>query len=252
MRNQTRNQTRNQAVILNVPVDAVTPEEALSALLGFLREEPPRPRLLVTPNPEMIMLANRDAGFMRIMRSADLVVPDGVGVVLASRLGKVKIRGRVTGCDLLPALFGKIAESGRPRSVYLFGAAPGVAEAARDKLAAKYPGLMFIGARDGYQTPEREKTMIRDIIAKKPDILVIGMSMGMAEKWADAHRELPVRLAACVGGAIDVWSGKIRRAPRIFRALGLEWLCRLLRQPSRWRRQLILPVFAWRVIRGRK
>jgi len=250
-----------KTTILGVPVDAVTFDEVLSALLGFLSpparepaalETRTRPRLLVTPNPEMIMLANRDADVMRIMRSADLVVPDGIGVVLASRLNKVKIRRRVTGCDLMQALFKTIAENSLPHSVYLLGAAPGVAGIAGEKLTEKYAGLNIAGTHDGFFTPEREKALIADISAKKPDILVIGMGMGTEQKWAERHRELPVRLMACVGGAIDTWAGTVPRAPRFFRAIGMEWFYRLLRQPSRWRRQLILPVFAWRVIWKRK
>ncbi|MCL2462483.1 MAG: WecB/TagA/CpsF family glycosyltransferase [Defluviitaleaceae bacterium] len=239
-----------KTTILNVPVDATTPGEALSTLLGFLDEK--RSHLLVTPNPEMIMLANKDPEFMRVMKSADLVVPDGIGAVMASRLNEVKIKGRVTGYDLMLALFGKIAQDGQERKVYLFGAKPGVAEAAREKLIKEYPGLSVVGTHDGYFTAEQENSMIKEIIDKQPDILVIGMSMGMSEKWADAHRGLPVRLMACVGGAIDGWAGNVPRAPLFFRRLGLEWFYRLIRQPSRrWRRQLVLPVFAWKVIWGK-
>lgn len=237
--------------ILGIKVDVISFEGAVEKALYFLDED--TPHTIFTPNPEMLLLADKDKYFKEILNSADLVVPDGIGVVLASKLNRVKIRERVAGYDLVIALLGKVCD--RDATVYFLGSAPGVAELAKNKMIEKYPGLKIIGVENGYFDEEKEKLIIKDIIAKRPDILLVGMSMGKQEKWIDKHKNtLNVKLLMGVGGCFDGLSGKVRRAPAFFCKLGLEWLYRLVRQPSRIKRQIYLPLFVikviWRKIKG--
>jgi N-acetylglucosaminyldiphosphoundecaprenol N-acetyl-beta-D-mannosaminyltransferase len=189
------------------------------------------------------MAARRDPELRWIINAADLAVPDGVGVVYASWLTAPPIRARVAGYDLIRAALRKGAASGL--SVYLLGGKPGVAERAARRIERKYPGARVLGSADGYFDRKREKAIINDIREKRPDMLLVGLGMGKQEKWIGKHRS---RLAAGVaigcGGTLDVLAGGTRRAPSAFRRLGLEWLYRLVKEPSRIRRQLCLPKFA--------
>jgi len=231
--------------ILGVGVDIVTMKEARQRIKGFLAED--KPHQIFTPNPEMIMLAHKDPAFKKILNEAEMVIPDGIGVVLASKLNRHKIRERVPGCDLMEAMFGDIKDT--DATVYFLGAAPGVAEAARKQMTKKYPGLKIVGVADGYFDTEKEKLILTELRQKKPDILLVGLSMGKQEKWIHAHKdELPVKVLCGIGGSLNIFSGTVKRAPAFFRKLGLEWFYRLLCQPWRLKRQLILPVFAMRVL----
>jgi len=231
--------------ILDVPVDVVNRREALDILLKFIKED--KNHLLITPNPEIIMKAQEDRALMDILKRADLVVPDGIGVVLASRLNKAKLPERVAGYDLVMSLFEAVSKSGA--AVYLLGAAPGVAHTAKVNLENKYPGLCISGFHDGYFNSNEEAKILEEIRILKPDILLVGLGFPRQEKWMDEHRDLPVRISAGVGGSIDVMAGKVRRAPELFRRLGLEWVYRLISQPKRFLRMMILPVFVVKVIK---
>jgi N-acetylglucosaminyldiphosphoundecaprenol N-acetyl-beta-D-mannosaminyltransferase len=229
--------------ILNVPVDNVTQAEALERLLGLLGQ--PGHHLLLTPNPEMVMTAQGDPEFMEIFHQADLVVPDGIGVVLASRFNAVKIKERVAGCDLIQAL---LAALPAPATVYLLGGKPGVCEQAAANIHARFPRARVCGFHHGYFTQEEEGEILRALGEQRPDILLAGLGFPRQEKWLHAHRALPVRLSAAVGGTLDILAGTATRAPAAFRALGLEWLYRLARQPARAGRMLQLPLFALKVL----
>ena len=234
--------------ILNVPFDNITRAEALERLLEFLKHD--GSHILYTPNPEMVMAANSDAEFMAVLKKADLVVPDGTGIILASRIIGEGLKERVTGCDLIFALFGAIKDTGK--TVYLLGGKPGVAELAAKNMRVKYQGLNIIGCHDGYFSKEDEPRLLDAITRLKPDVLLVGLGMGRQEKWIYRNRELPVRLIAGVGGSLDIMSGTVKRAPIIFRRVGLEWFYRLMSQPARARRMLKLPLFALKVIFHRK
>ncbi len=238
--------------ILNVPIDAVTQAEALARLSGFLEED--RYHILCTPNPEIIMAANSNHELMEVLQNADLVVPDGIGVVLASRLLKketVKIKERVPGIDLIYALFAQIQDTGH--TVYLLGGKPGVVDAAKRRMEEKFPGLRIIGCHHGYFNIKEEKEIIKEIQSLKPDVLLCGLGFPKQELWVYRHRKrLPVKIAAGVGGSLDVMADTVKRAPVLFQKLGLEWFYRLLQQPARFVRMLQLPLFVLEVIRNQK
>jgi len=231
--------------ILGVSFDNVSPEEALAKAVGFLEND--GADMIFTPNPEMVMLARRDAEFMEILNSASLLIPDGIGIVYASRLTKSKISRRVPGIDLLIDLFGAIQNT--DKTLFFLGGAPGVAEAAADKVREGFPGLSVVEARHGYFRDEDDEDVIAAINAVKPDIVLVGLGFPRQEKWIYRYRDkLDTRLLIGVGGSLDVLSGKLRRAPKFFQKLGLEWLYRLLRQPKRIWRQRVLVKFAMVVL----
>ena len=231
--------------ILGVDIDVVTRSEALAILLGFLDGE--TNHILFTPNPEFVLEARKDHEFMDILNKGDLVVPDGVGIVLASRITGEKIKERVAGCDLILSLFDEIKD--KERTIYFFGGKPGVAEKAKANMEEKYPGLIIIGCSDGYYDKKKERLIIREIQSLKPDILLVFNSFPKQEKWIYEHKKrLPVKLTAGLGGSIDVMAKTVKRAPAFMRKIGLEWFWRLLLQPSRIKRMYKLPLFFFRVI----
>ena len=233
-----------RAVILNVPFDGHTPKTAINTLLSFLKSS--RNHLVVTPNPEAVMLAQRNGNFMRIIQNADLVLADGIGIILAAKFRKLPIPTRVTGVDTTLSLLKAASASGY--SCYLLGAAPGVAEKARYNLQQQ--GIIVLGAHNGFFNKDSEKEIIDEINSLKPDILLVGMGMPRQEEWAAGNlHKLPCKITICIGGGIDIFAENIRRAPKILRFFGLEWLYRLITDPSRGRRMLDLPRFVWAVIR---
>jgi len=235
-----------KTAVLGVNFDVVTMDGAVEKALSFLRED--KPHTIFTPNPEIVLEARKNKAFKDILNSADLLIPDGIGVVYASRLNKVKIRQRVPGYDLLLNIFNEIRNTGE--TVYFFGGAPGVAELAKLKMEERFPGLKIVGASDGYFDAEKERFIINDIITKKPDILLAGLGFPKQETWIHEHKGvLPAKILIGVGGTLDGYSGKFRRSPVIWQKLGLEWFHRLIRDPKRFKRQLKLPLFVLIVLK---
>ncbi len=216
--------------ILGMPVDDISFEGALTKLDEFLKSD--TNHMVFTPNPEFVMAAREDAEFMEIVSKGDLIVPDGIGLVLVSSL-----KERVAGMDLFPELFKRRKDI----SVYLLGSKPGVAEIAAKKLKEIY-GTNVVGTWHGYSLAEDEERIVADIKAKKPDVLLVGLGMGKQEKWIYNHKDLPVKISSGIGGVIDHFAGVMKRAPQIFIKLRLEWFYRLIKY-RRFQRMAKLPVF---------
>jgi N-acetylglucosaminyldiphosphoundecaprenol N-acetyl-beta-D-mannosaminyltransferase len=239
---------RMQVTILGIRVHNVTYEEALQQMDEFVRSG--EPHHVVTVNPEFIMAARKDPDFARILNEADLALPDGQGLLWASRILGSPLRERVTGVDALTRLAALAAE--KRYSVYLLGAAEGVAEEAASQLGHRHPGLPVVGTYAGSPSPEEEEDIVSLVRRANPHILFVAYGAPKQEKWIERNlARLGVPLAMGVGGAFDFISGRATRAPRSFQRVGLEWLYRLIRQPWRWRRMLALPRFAWLVFRAR-
>jgi len=228
------------ARVLGVRFHIITPAEALDAAQRFLDEDDSM-KAVYTPNPEIVMRARQDAAFMDVLNRGNLVIPDGIGVVYAMRMNGVKIGDRVTGYDLVQSLLAHLAQSGK--TAYFLGGKEESVSKAKLNMEAQYPGLQIVGYHNGYFDTEAETLILEDIRRLKPDLLLVFLGFPKQEKWIDAHRDLPVRLAIGAGGSVDGMSGLVPRAPLFFQKCGLEWLYRLLCEPSRWRRQLILPKF---------
>jgi len=207
-----------------------------------------RPHHVITANPIMLMAALQDPAYHAMMRSAELIVPDGTGVVWAANRVGVPVQERVPGIDLVHELM-KAGEHRRWR-VYLLGATDEVIAAAARNLQAGYPAIRIVGYRNGYFGPEEDESVIEAITAAEPDILLVGRSASTQEPWIAKYKSrlnIPVMMG--VGGSFDVISGKLKRAPKLFQRMGLEWLYRLMLEPWRFKRMLVLPKFALRVIR---
>ncbi|MBQ9519066.1 MAG: WecB/TagA/CpsF family glycosyltransferase [Firmicutes bacterium] len=234
--------------ILGVPFNNMSPVETVELLNVYLSGE--TKAAVCTPNPEMVMLALKDPEFMEVLNKSAVNIPDGIGIIYASRFTENRIEERVPGCDTVLALFDKM-KTGK-KTAYFFGGAPGVAEKAKEEMEKRFKGLNVVGTADGYFDEEKEKLIIADVNEKKPDLLLVGIGFPKQEKWIAKHiDELNIKVAIGVGGSLDVFSGTVKRAPKIFIKLNLEWFYRLLCQPSRIGRMMQLPAFMVAVIKDR-
>lgn len=232
--------------ILGVPIDAATFDSLLDSITDWIARGD-RTYQVCTASPEFVMIAQDDLEFMRVLREADLCVADGVGLLFAARYLGHPLPERVTGSDGLPLIARRAAREGW--TLFLLGAAPGVAEQAAENLIYHNPSLKIVGTYAGSPSPEEENTIIQRVNASSADILFVAYGAPKQDKWIARNRDkLNVHVAIGVGGAIDFAAGVIPRAPRWMRRLAIEWLYRLYKQPWRWRRMLRLPRFVWNVI----
>ena len=227
--------------ILGVGVDKFNMRQAVERTLALLAQ---RNRIVIcTPNPEHVICAQKDEEFRRIVNEADLAIADGVGIVIASRLiGKPL--PRVPGYDFVHELFQ------RDLTFYFLGGKPGVAETAKQKLEEKFSGIKILGTHDGYFTDDAP--IIADINAVKPDVLIVGLGSPKQEKWIDRNKDL-LEVGAFIGagGSLDGIAGNFPRAPLFMRKIGLEWLYRVAKQPSRIKRIAGFPRFFCKVFLSR-
>jgi N-acetylglucosaminyldiphosphoundecaprenol N-acetyl-beta-D-mannosaminyltransferase len=231
--------------ILGVPFATLSFEETVEKLIAAM-EKGDKPHHIVTAGPELIMMALNDERLMNVLRSVDLVTPDGIGAVWASKFYGHPLPGRVTGMELSTAMIE--AASRRGWRVYLLGAKPEANRLALEKLRAQYPDLNIAG-RDGYFGEEKFAQVIAEVKAFAPHLLLVGLGQPRQEFFIHDHKEqLGVPVMVGCGGVIDVFAGTVKRAPLVWQKLNLEWLYRLLSQPSRWRRQLALPRFVLKVL----
>jgi N-acetylglucosaminyldiphosphoundecaprenol N-acetyl-beta-D-mannosaminyltransferase len=233
--------------LLDVQIDKVTMEESVEKVAGFIKSG--QPHRVLTLNPEFLYRAQSDPGLMELTRRADLVTPDGIGIVWACRMAGYQVIERVTGIDLMMSLAARAAaENWR---IYLLGAAPGVAEEAAVRLCRDYPGLQVVGTHHGYFNMDKEAAGVAEIVRQaRPQLLFAALGAPKQEQWIDRYIEQTGASAALgVGGSFDVIAGRVKRAPVLSQRLHLEWLARLIREPARWRRQLVLPRFAWMVLK---
>lgn len=235
--------------VLGVPFDRVGLAGAVRAILDRVRRG--ERTVVVTANPEFVMLARHDADLRRIAEAADLVVPDGTGVLVASRLLGDPLPGRAPGRLIVDALAAQAGPLGL--SFYLLGAAPGVAERAAERLQQRHPGLRIAGTHAGTPDPHGDDLSVRRIADAAPHVLLVAYGMPAQERWLERNVErLPsVRVAIGVGGVFDQLAGLGVVPPRVVHAVGLEWLWRLAFEPRRWRRQRVLPLFALLVLAQR-
>ncbi len=229
---------RNTVWILGVRFDAIGMEEALLRAGRFLETDGQTFRVH-TPNAEMVEMAY-ERHKQDLLNSAQLNLPDGVGVLKASRILDTPITtGKVAGVEFGERLMKLCAEKGY--RLFFYGARPGVAREAQTRMEAKYPGLCVCGTLDGYGDPAAAAQTIRKA---KAEVVFVCLGMGTQESWMQTYGKISgAKLLAGLGGSLDVYAGAARRAPKLFLKLSLEWLWRLLCQPSRFKRMLKLPKF---------
>lgn len=226
--------------ILGIDFDNVTMQEAVNKCNEFLNNN--KLNMVVTPNPEIVMIAKDDEEYRKIINSASLVVPDGIGIIKAGNILKKPLNQRVAGYDLICNFFASQNQEIEKR-VYILGAKPGVAQIAKEKLEEKY-NLKVVGTHDGYFKDEDVENIIEDINKSQANILLVGMGMKKQEQFIYLNKEkLNVNIAFGCGGSIDVFAGTVKRAPEFWVNHNLEWLYRLIKQPSRLGRMLVLPKF---------
>ena len=233
----------DRIAVLGVGFDSLTMDEAVQRGMALMAEK--KAAWVVTPNPEIVMLAREDHALLSAVEGAALVLPDGVGVVKGARILGTPLKEKIPGIDFATNLMAKMAENGQ--KLFLLGAKPGIAETAADELKLRFPGLVICGTNDGYF--QDDAPVIEKINAAEPDLLLVCLGAPKQELWMQQNApQLHVGLMAGLGGSLDVFAGVTERAPEAWQKLGLEWLYRLLKEPSRAKRMSNLPKFGFAVI----
>lgn len=205
---------------------------------------------VITANPIMVMSAIENQAYKDMMLQSDLIVPDGSGIVWAAEKFGDAVAERVTGFDLLHELMKRGEE--HHWKVYLLGTSQEIIEAAADALQLQYPQVRIVGYRNGYFKADQDAEVVNEIASLQPHLLFVARGADTQEPWIVKYRnELQVPFIMGVGGSFDVISGKLKRAPMLMQKLRLEWLFRLIQEPKRLPRMMVLPKFMLKVLRSR-
>lgn len=232
--------------VLGVLYDNVTMDEALAIGERLLQGD--KAAYCVTPNAEMAYEALKDKAFCNLLNGADLVLPDGAGVVLGAKMIKTPLKQKVAGIEFAQNLLPIMEQMGK--RLYLLGSKPGIAELASKKMLEKCPNLCICGMADGYFKDEAE--VVRKINEAKADVVYVCLGAPKQEKFMKAHQhELNIKLMIGLGGTLDGIAGTVKRAPRWMIRLQLEWLYRLIKEPKRFGRMMRLPKFIFAALKKR-
>ncbi|MEG0450433.1 MAG: WecB/TagA/CpsF family glycosyltransferase [Lysinibacillus sp.] len=233
--------------VLGIQVNTEGYDELMAQ--AFERIEKKEKALVVAINPEKIIKAKEDPALKKLLNDAEIQIPDGIGVILASKIQKGNIKERVTGVDMMMKLCEEAAKRQKP--VFLYGGKPTVADQAKAKLEELFPSIQIVGTQDGYE--KDEQVVLDRINAAKPDLLFVAMGSPKQENWINANRDqLHPTIYQGVGGSFDVLAGTVKRAPEVFQKFGMEWFYRLLKEPKRIKRQIALPLFLLEVARQKR
>lgn len=207
--------------------------------------------MIFAPTSEMVMMAQKDLEYKDILADGDLVIPDGFGIMMASKMKGLGIEHRMHGLDMMENIL-KYCNNAK-KSIYLLGSSQEHAEKAAKNIGITYPNIKVAGYQSGYFDETEELRIVDRINEAKPDILFVTMGAPLQEKWMYKHRKiLNVRVAMGVSDAVDIWAGAVKRTPKIFKKIGLEWLYRLIHNPRRIKRATILPKFLLKVLLSRR
>ena len=223
--------------VLGVAFDNVTMEQAAELGGKMLQED--RFHYVVTPNPEFILAAEKDESFRKVINAADLVIPDGIGVIYSAKILGPPLAERVPGIEFSAKMLEKLNEMGG--RLFLLGAKPGVAEKAGENICAQYPNIVLCGTQDGYFKDEED--VILKVAAARPDLLFVCLGAPKQEKWmARWGKHTGAKMAIGLGGCLDVYAGNVERAPEAWQKAGMEWAYRLKKEPKRITRMAKLPL----------
>ena len=232
--------------ILGLQFDNLTLDEATQAGAEFLSGT--GFHYVVTPNPEFILAAETDLEFKTILNQADLVLPDGIGVVYSAKILGTPLKSRVPGIDFATKMLEVLNETGG--RLFLLGAKPGVAEQAGERILEQYPNIVLCGTQDGYFKDEQD--VVRKVADACPDLLFVCLGAPKQEKWIARWGMLTgTKLAIGLGGALDVFASNVERAPDAWQKAGLEWAYRLKKEPQRIGRMARLPLVLTRAANQR-
>lgn len=219
--------------------DNVTLDEALNKIEGYI--ERGEKCVVFTPNAEIVQMTLEDEAFRETVRGADILLPDGAGVVLASKIIGTPLKSKVAGCEVAEAL---VRRSVGRYKIFFYGSKPDVAELADKKMSEKYHGFKAAGVSHGYIKPEGYDVLVDEINSSGADILFVCLGVPMQEKWIAEHRDrLNAKVLIGLGGTLDVFAGVVNRAPDFFVKANLEWFYRLIKEPKRLGRMMKLPKF---------
>lgn len=232
--------------IMSVDFDNLNMDEAFQKAVELSNKD--SLSMVVTPNPELLMISRKDKTFQKILQDASLVVPDGIGVILAAKLLKTPLKERVPGIELMTKILDYIAKESK--TCYLLGTSKELVKKAKDNIQDKFKGIQIVGFRDGFFSKEQEESIVEEINRLNPDVLFVAMGAPRQEKFIVRNKDrLNTKLALAVGGSLDVFSGEKKRAPSIMIKLNLEWLHRVLIEPKRIIRLFVIPKFLFLILK---
>lgn len=233
--------------ILDVPVDIINMRIALDYVRNLV-EYNDKPAYILAVNAEKIMSLQKDVSLINFYGEASLLLPDGIGVVIAIRLILGMKANRVTGADLVQAICKESLIYGY--KIFIFGGREEINKNVVEKLKIKFPGIQIVGRCHGYVSDENINDLINQINEAETDILFIGLGSPKQEKWIlDNLAKLQVKVCQAVGGTLDILAGNSKRAPFLIQNFGFEWLFRLLKEPKRIHRQIVYPIFMFSVLK---
>ncbi|MBC9825890.1 WecB/TagA/CpsF family glycosyltransferase [Carnobacterium inhibens] len=234
--------------VLGVSFDNKTKETFLKELIERIRHN--KKTFVVTANPEIVMYAKKNADYMSLLNEADYIAADGIGIIKGAKILETPIVERVAGFDLLTNLLEKASQQGS--RVYFLGAKEDVLQSAVQNVQKKYPSIQIVGSRNGY-FDFSDSSIIEAVQATQPDMVFVALGFPKQEQWIHQYMTTASKgLLMGVGGSFDVLSGKSKRAPKLFIDLNIEWLYRLIKQPTRLKRMMVLPQFLLEVKREKK
>ncbi|WP_313341277.1 WecB/TagA/CpsF family glycosyltransferase [Sedimentibacter sp.] len=243
--------------IMGVRIDNKSMNETMEIIKNKIKNK--EQYIIYTPNTEFVMMCYKDEEFMDLINKSHINVPDGIGLIYASKIKKHPLKEKVAGYDLSVNML-KLANDNNLK-LFVVGGKPGVAEEAMENVHKKYPNINVAGSQHGYfkgthlgKNGDDEELIVLDKINKaEPDILFVGFGAKKQEQWIEYNRDkINAKIIIGNGGTLDGLAGKVKRAPDIFIKLGLEWLYRLIKEPKRIKRQILLPMFIVKVILGGK
>lgn len=244
------NNKAKRALILGFPIDLISLEDAVIFVKDAISNA--KSLQIITINPEMIMQGLKNKDLNRVLKAADLIIPDGIGVVKVLKQIGVKNIKRLPGIELSQSII-ELAVKNNYKIAFL-GASQDVIEAMSSNLKQKYNNINIVYTHNGYFNDNDEKQIVCSLKEAQPDILFVALGVPRQETWIERNRkELNKTVMVGVGGSFDVWANKVKRAPLFFRNLGLEWFYRLITQPSRFNRMFpTIPLFFIKVMLDRK
>ena len=224
--------------VLGVGFDNLTMEEAVAEGMRLVNSD--GFHYVVTPNPEIVEVCRENPEAMKAVKGADLVLPDGIGVVKGAAMLGTPLKGRVPGIEFASGLMAEMAKSGK--TLYLLGAKPGVADLAAEKLKGNFSGLQIVGTHDGYF--KEDGPIVEDIRKSGADVVFVCLGAPKQEFWMVKNGPASGAHLMCgLGGSLDVFAGVVERAPKFWCDHGLEWFYRLCKEPKRIGRMMKLPLF---------
>ena len=238
---------RDTVTILGVPIDNLTIDEFADKTKELIETSNKTCKVVVAPNVEFIMMAQKDKEFFNILKNASLATPDSIGVIIGGKLQKKPFKERIPG----QAYFRKVIEIGEKEgwTFYFLGGTKDVVFKTKQNIEKEFKNIKIIGYHDGYLDNQTEEEVINEINTLKPNVLFVAMGAPKQEKWIQKNKDrLKVDIATGQGGTFDYEAGRIKRAPKWIQKIGMEWLWRLIKEPSRIVRMRVLPIYLIKII----